>query len=48
MSEPVTKKEIYDYFIKYSRPMVQEGFTAEIINVPFVFVEHNKIDAETW
>ena len=41
MSDAKTKNEIYDYFVKYQRPTMEEGFTAEIINVPFVFVDHN-------
>lgn len=27
---------------------MKEGFSSEIINVPFLFVDHNQIDAPTW
>ena len=48
MSEAVPKEEVNGHFNMVELPKIDEGFTREPIDIPFVFIDVNRMSKFLW
>jgi hypothetical protein len=48
LSDAVPKEEVNGHFNMVELPKIDEGFTREPIDIPFVFVDVNRMPEKVW